>query len=130
VQHSTLGSLFLPSLFQVPPSSLPSTFPASSQPLPSTFPAPSQPNETLLRRAQSLQLLSFLAAAGNASAALPPSPARAARRARWEAAYRELTNSRCLLYSYLFFFILRYSSLFFCILLYCSLLPFIALFYH
>ena len=45
------------------------------------------------RGLQSLQMLAFLAAARNASEALPDDAARAAGRARWEAAYRELTNA-------------------------------------
>ena len=44
------------------------------------------------RGLNSLQILAFLNAALSASSALPATPMRAARRARWEAAYRELTN--------------------------------------
>ena len=45
------------------------------------------------RGLNSLQMLAFLHAALNTSSELPDGPARAARRARWNAAYAELTNS-------------------------------------
>lgn len=45
------------------------------------------------RGLQSLQLLAFITAAQNVSGVLPPTPARTARRARWAAAWAELTNA-------------------------------------
>ena len=45
------------------------------------------------RGLQSLQMLSFLRAAHNVSTELPATPARAARRKRWAAAWADLTNA-------------------------------------